>query len=694
MKSWLVFLVLAVASPRAWADVDLPAAMLHACDAPAPPPAIAALRSERATALEEQSAARQDALKKTNAPPQDQRNAKQRVTTADESLSTIERALAGATKLFGDACQPGARTTLQTLVGHSYPRAYLTRQLGVDVCSLFLPQGFAQDTTELQAVSALCTSGSEERGGLFNPAGIALDIVQGLGDLLELEAKQEVTQYLIEQIGLKVCNYSFSLPIPHSNPPSKATIRLEAWFPKSCALIRKDDPTTFTYGDLKKAFTEDLHGLPTQLAALANAVFAALSPGEQAWLAIAAVVGDVVFSAAQHKTPLEILQELGEQADAHTGGIQCDFAALTSANRKECVALLLFQLGRTAASEYRGSGQPSLTQVISDALDAFCKVHGTAKPNGECVVSAADYTVWHQRMLVFYRAIKQFLELHDNVMRLTTTASDSEIATRSGGDLAKALRQLIRSFCEILENLPELKSDTTLATELGFLSDGVDVYAAIVENDPVAFRQAVLVVLKSKLLEKAISADAAHAVTVIVSLATAKDRSEAQGILQEVADPVGTYKAKFGADHVMIALNGNVGAMLAEQVRFNVPSASGSKDTTGKLAPFRIGAPVGLDVTLRSWTQWHIGFTVTAIDPLALAVHDTGGSISADWLSLFDFGAYFRVGIARSPFTVMLGAHLQPWNRSEDACGSARCFDGTLSLGAFFTADVPLHMFR
>lgn len=663
MKIWFALVVLVVTSSRVEADVDLATAMLHACR---PTSGKVAMIAKLTVDLARPA--------KDGGP----------VPGADQEMKNAQLA-------YASVC---ASPALKRLAGHSYPRAYLAKQLPVDVCNLLEPQGFAEDSEGRDAAAA-CTAAQET--ALFNPAGIAINVVTGLGDLLELEAKEEIAQYLIEQIGLRFCNYSFTFRLPGQQTPKlTTTIQLSTWFPSSCALIRKDAPDTFTFGDLKKAFLADVHALPTQLAGLANAVFASLSGGQKAWITIAAILADVAFSVADNKKPLEILQDLGAKADAQTSDVTCDFSAKTDPNRKECAALLLFQLARTAAAEYHGSGQPALTVVITHALEAFCKVHGTAHQSDvECVIAAPDYEAWHQRLLDFYRAAKQFLDLHDNVLRLTLTASDSEIAARSAGDLAKALKQLVASFAEILENLPELKSDTQLAAELTFLQETLDIYAAIIADDPVAFRQAVVVVLKSKLLAKAIPAEAARAVTVIVSLATAKDHTEAKSILQEVADPVGTYKAKFGGDHVMIALNGNVGFMGAGQVLF------GRHDETGagiehkwRAAPFRISAPVGVDFTWWSWPKWHAGFTVTVIDPLALEVHDDNGSLSAYWPSLFDFGAYARLGVWRSPFTLMLGAHGQPWSRSDDMCGASRCYAGTFSVGFFLTADVPLHMFR
>jgi hypothetical protein len=55
---------------------------------------------------------------------------------------------------------------------------------------------------------------------------------------------------------------------------------------------------------------------------------------------------------------------------------------------------------------------------------------------------------------------------------------------------------------------------------------------------------------------------------------------------------------------------------------------------------------------------------------------------------------YVRFGVFRSPFTLAIGANYQWARRSNEMCGTDRCFDGAFQFGALLSADVPLFVLR
>lgn len=117
--------------------------------------------------------------------------------------------------------------------------------------------------------------------------------------------------------------------------------------------------------------------------------------------------------------------------------------------------------------------------------------------------------------------------------------------------------------------------------------------------------------------------------------------------------------------------------------------------TSSGRSRFRLAAPIGIDITPWSRHWVHTGLFVSVADPLALDVSDANNSLSADWKSIADFGAFIRVGLGHSPVAVLAGAQYRPWTHSDQMCNATQyCFDGEYELGLFFAADVPIFTLR
>jgi hypothetical protein len=577
--------------------------------------------------------------------------------------------------------------------GHGYPRQYLKKVLNADVCPPLTGQFKVVD--EHNHLQQICNN-EGQRGALFTSASITL--IQGIGDFVVGEAKQEVVQYLLEQVGKRFCDYSLNVKWLGGS----GKIAMSVWFANSCTTMVSNgsiNVDTFTFGDLEKAFKKDVHDLPQHLADLAKSWFGSLSDTEQEWIAVIGVVADVTLKVLEHEKPAQILEDIGDQVDANTKNYFCDFSKSVD---RTCAALLLFQLARTAAVSYDASDRP-VAAVISEALDQFCKNHGDPAKgqddNGECVVSSSTYDAWQTRLQDFYDAVKTVLAVQRDIDRASLASAGPALEKQTGPEFAEALTKLVDSFAAIVENLPDLPPATqkTVKAEMDVLQGCVAVYAAIVGDDSVGLRTALIGLINSDAIGGKLSSNQKRAFTAIISLATAKDRAEVKDIMADVADPVGSYRMKYDADHTVIAVNAYVGVPLGTLYHLD----DRTKDPmdpirTSEWTRFKLSAPIGLDITPSfASSHWvHGGLMVFVADPLALDVDTKNDSLSADWKSIADFGASVRFGIARSPFSVLAGFQYRPWTHSDDMCGSHYCFNGEVEAGLFLAADVPVFTLR
>lgn len=572
--------------------------------------------------------------------------------------------------------------------GKQYPLNFILK-FHPDVCAQLKALGSNDDRA---STDDLCAGASFRAAPSFGAVGI--NLVLGLGDLLQAEAKQEVLDYLLEQVGKKFCNYK------------QGDIELRKWFTHTCDVLfppgagSSIDAATFNFGDLKDAFNQDLQALPGNIGSAAYARIKQRWPGADPYLAAAGALLVISFELIEHKKPGQIFEDLGAAADRATTEVRCDLTnpddAEQKKNRKACAALLLFQLARTGAKAYSLSGAPHLSVIIQDGLITFCEVHGvTGKTaSGDCVIDATHYEEWHTRLLEFWRAAKRMIDLQVSLDLAARVALPAELSKRAGPEIVADFRELVRTFSNILEAVSPADKDH-IAEDAALVDLVLDVYEALVSDDPAALRKGLLGLLASPIIGAKLSPATARAITAVISLATAKDRTEVNDLLAELVAPVGSYKSKYGADHVVVTINGFVGFFAGGEYRMGVHSSEGAAmDPVRAYAPLKLAAPVGLDVTLWSSRNAHLGVFVSAIDPLALDVSDDHGTLHADWLTLFAPGAYVRVGGFRSPFSIAVGASYQVGRRSVDSCGAARCFDGALQFGAFLSADVPLLSLR
>jgi hypothetical protein len=601
------------------------------------------------------------------------------------------------------------------LQGQQYPRQYFLVQFGVDVCADLQLIRVTADIDLQETVAGVCGTQTTRETSATAFATVGIDIVLGLGDLLQAEARQEALEYLLERIGKRFCQYTLAidLPGPRSEPPAvpdpKHVIAMAAWFPHSCAVMLPDgaiDVEAFTFGALKAAFKQDLRALPAQIAVPAQAWVDRHWPGGESYVAAVGAAMYTLYAVQQGKTPLEMLTDLGDKADEQLKGkLKCDLTTHSKVS-KECVLVLGLDLSRAAASGYAKDRATPPSRILGDALDRFCTDHGASglETGGACVVARDDYEHWHARLLAIYRPIKRLQDLDRTIAQMSSDATHEEISRRVASDVVHAARQLLDALAAAISDaLPEDR--VKIAEDFALLGLAFDAFDAVAADDPAALGRTLLAVLGSPMGKKRPPPELVHALTVVVSLANARDREEVKGILKDVTAPVGTYRRKFGAGSPILSIGGLVGFFVGQELRLNSREAGGApRDAVSAGAPLKLSAPVGIDLSLASgggcfafWQRGncnHVGLIATLIDPQALAISTRNDTLSADWKTLFEPGLYVRFGVLHSPLTIAIGANYQWARRSDEMCGRDRCYDGAFQFGALVSADVPLFMLR
>jgi hypothetical protein len=575
-------------------------------------------------------------------------------------------------------CGPGKLDLWRSLAGKDYPTGYLE----------FKSPGFCgglelldTSATELLQIQTVCDSVQNKSTGF---EGVAISLVQGLGDLLVADAKSELLDYFLSGVAKDFCNFS------------AGEFSVKAWFGETCKYLLADhDTDNFSFDDLKSSLEKDLKALPKAVSGYLLPKIKARWPNADKYAAVAGAIILVSVDVAEKKKVGAILDDLDDHAEEAAGTLTCDFTTATMPD-KACTALLVLRVARTAADDLGTDASTRLTVILQDAFDKFCSQHGSGslQAGGACVVSSDNYRALHDSLLAAYQAASALIGIQKTI-RSQTDALPGELAKRTGPETAEGIRNLVHAMRDTLFAVyaahPSPGNDadkTKIDQDVKLVDLFLDAFEAAVQSDPAALRKAVLAILRAPEIAGSVSASTIKTITVVVSLATAKDRAEAKSILSDAASPVGSYKMKYGTKKWIITVNGYVGFSIAEDYRQNTQSGvTGSH--ASKLA---MHAPVGLDFTVPWCTDWfNFGFGAQLIDPLALDVSTTNDTVSADWKTVVAPGAYIKFGLLKTPLA--LGAAVDYSFAERDvpmSCPGGRCFDGAWQVGVFLSADVPL----
>ncbi|MCW5807504.1 MAG: hypothetical protein KIT31_34425 [Deltaproteobacteria bacterium] len=629
----------------------------------------------------------------------------------DDDLPEIARSLCSRT--LADATKESEKQkfclnapALEKTRSKYLPNQYYVASNSIDVCGA-LKDFRPHVQVDLGArIDRVCALPAPDKRSASDLTLVGVSLVQGLGDLLVAEAKESALEYLLTKVGKKFCDYKVAI----GRGAKKLTIEFKTWFENSCEVILPDakdiDVDAFTFGGLKIAFRDDLNLLPQKVAGLAKDLIDTYWKDARPYITTLGIVSYAVFEVVRHKRLLDVILDLGAKAEEELKKqkVTCDLRAGQGApgdaprRTKECLLLLGIELARTAANDPKGT--PPAT-VLQHTIEKFCTNFGAAglETSGKCVIDPVNYEKLHTDLLVVYRAMKRILELDQTIARVAQSSFTSEVSKRAAADWSQALRQLMGALGNLVADLEEdAAQKERVKKDFAFLDLNFDLFDAVLSGDAGELRKALIALVDSEVFDDKAKLDSEvkHVLTVIIGLATSKDRLEVKGILADITAPVGTYKAKYDNPRVMWTVNGYVGFFVGYEARTHGRTADGTKREAAfdEMVPLRLSAPVGFDVTLRSRKHYHVGVTVTAIDPLALAVSTANDTVSADWKTLFTPGAFVRVGIARSPFTLLGGIDYQWARRSSDMCGSERCFDGAAQIMAGLAVDVPLFVLR
>lgn len=205
---------------------------------------------------------------------------------------------------------------------------------------------------------------------------------------------------------------------------------------------------------------------------------------------------------------------------------------------------------------------------------------------------------------------------------------------------------------------------------------------------------------------------------LFVEIANAKSSADVKAAL-EAAFPAGGYRLKYRQPAV--ALNGFLGIYGGG---LYLPGAS--QQLTGEAAMF---APIGVETTwpVKSAKRkaWHLGFLLAVVDLGAITTSkfletevaeppkdDMGNEIDGDVITaeepskfniaaLLSPGAYFTVGVAESPFSLGLGASVNPFVLQQversyvggEVDSQSQSYLTAVRFGAFLAVDITMVAF-
>jgi hypothetical protein len=544
----------------------------------------------------------------------------------------------------------------------------------------------AESEEQLKRVQS-CGQGKEHAGTAAASAGVSA--IQGLGDFLVARAEDELVLYGVEQVGLNLC--------------SDATVaRL---FKESCTELRPADCTekpetdcsvdaeAITSGRFQAAFRRDIRQLPVSIVDISG-----VDPTHKLYLrSLSRAAADVMLgSSPQHFAALA-LSYLKEEASAVGGFVPCNLDALTPT----CGAALVLTAAVSALEVVVSSpdasrdGGISFETWLNRTAVAYCRDFANAPQEGniECISGSRIYAnvldvseAWLQSYTTVLQALHSFEQLAqggkptpEEVMAFAEhLATGIETTALASFKLAGCLKAGAACDPDSVELPKEWKTAASATRFSGALA------AAVMGRDvPGALRAARGLIALAQFENKA---RVLRAVDFGVALSLSKNREESKAVIEALADPIASYRAKYGMQSgTRITLNGFVGAIAS----FQRTLKTNSKKRRGA---FRFGAPVGIDITQSalSGSSFHGGLGIIGLDPLALASVDTEGeSPDADWRTALTPGAYLRLGLFHSPITLLALGTYQPFNERREDCASD-CWRGAWQVGGALAVDIPI----
>jgi hypothetical protein len=591
---------------------------------------------------------------------------------------------------------------------------------GETICDAVKAEEPPKGITAVERLRTECKIVVERSGALVSPAQVLLmTVAQGFGDFLKSRAKEELIDFAVEQLGRQFC-------------VQEKKINGRVLFPKTCNLLfspktgQPEDTAAepnikaITSGQFQKVFMEDLTELPGKLVELlpvdwdglyvtpeqGKALKAILEKTAEAFFKIAKYQGQNYFEFFA-KLETEVRQEVGDDKD-----LQCTLdkkSALTA----PCMLTLILTTAAIAKDEFPTSPQspavrlPHVKMWLEHASVQFCQHYGPrdnakARPKDGACVYGADSSVW-QEIQNFINALIAFHDRMGEIAEQARKLRDQgkfplEIASTALPEIADAIEKLDATIIGALVVLAPKQgtaqaSIDKLVKVLDLLGHSLKVVSAGVKRDFRAIAGAVRIVVTMDVIQNDVSPAFKKGLLFACDLAEAKTSDDVRKVFEDYAAPRDTYRAKYGATgKLRWTLNGYVGffGMVKSPPLWHEEASAGyAKPSQGWFQP--LATPVGFDMTIPiSDPKNHIGLMLAIIDPLELRTTDTDGTTVPELGGILAPGAFFRVGILKSPIAFMIGGRWQPLLKSTEMCGKVNCWQGPASLMAGFAVDVPV----
>ncbi|MEX1367869.1 MAG: hypothetical protein AB1Z98_32370 [Nannocystaceae bacterium] len=201
-----------------------------------------------------------------------------------------------------------------------------------------------------------------------------------------------------------------------------------------------------------------------------------------------------------------------------------------------------------------------------------------------------------------------------------------------------------------------------------------------------------------KVLQAAKKADPKQVITTLTelvglfsSIAAAEDADDIAVILEKTASPPGSWRRKQVEGSFTLSLGSHVGVYTALELRRGQYGVVYEDLSTHVQAP-TLSVPIGFDLAWGVGRSTSLGVFVPIIDPAAFVHYDVAEDSrlpAPQPLTVFALGASLRLGIPRTPITVLAGytwrPRLRTWEAGANEPGAnAHQFGVSLAIDATF----------
>lgn len=559
---------------------------------------------------------------------------------------------------------------------------------------------------------------SEETAG----AELLLVALGGLQSFLEDRAKAEAVGYTVDQLAGRLCDE-----------------RYRKYLADTCKLLDADDLSLdeATLVRLKKALLTDLARLPR---ALVEALPKTADPNEEGFRVFAAGASETAIRLAKDRVRMKELPEIWANADRalYLDPTRANLRLNCSTRQRmelACFALLLPELATAAATIDEPEPIDAAAELIEAAAQPFCATYGAPNEtaHGTCLLGdPARFQAIAADIEKLVRVSGRFVALQHAADRLAKNGMTKlEIAERLLPQAAEAFEVWLAALRNVFGGVtnraavattsgPESRTESDAPPiwakkrMLGFTPtvtpggtstrsalDGMAVASVTIRANAAAVARdypELLAVIAEAFeaggaLEKVkLPREVMASLGFAARLAAAKKPEDAKKVFEEEAAPLGTYKLKYDRESMTIAVNAFVGPFAGYGKQYAVEDDAIEPGFVAR----PLSAPLGVDFTLPSGKWCHFGLMVSVIDPFGPGTIDENSEAQEfDWGAVLTPGAFLRVGIGGSPFTVLGGIVAQPLARSSSSCvtsdGSSKpCWKGALQVGGAIAVDVPL----